>query len=598
MRHLRSSKFRRWYAIAVALLPAFVALYGCGPSAGDGDIARPSATPTQEADSTAPTTPSALSVNVVSDSEIDLSWTAATDNVAVAGYRVYRSGDAVATTLGNVTAYQDTGLSEDTTYSYSVQALDATGNVSAQSTAVMGKTRRKDRIAPSTPTGLVATAVSVTQINLSWSPSTDNVAVTAYQVFRGGALVASLGNVTTYQDGSLNANTTYAYTVQALDAAGNASAQSTPASATTAAALDTIPPTIPTNLLGNAISATQINLSWSPSTDNVAVANYRLYRNSVQVATLTSTTWQDTGRSPATTYTYTADAVDVSGNASGLSAAVTVSTPSAPDTTPPTTPSGLVATAVSDTKINLSWGPSTDNVGVAGYRVIRNGSLLTTLASVTTWQDNGLNAATTYTYRVQALDAAGNVSPQSNAASATTQPTPDTTPPTTPTGVSATAVSATKINVSWSASTDNVAVAGYRLYRNGVLLASLGNVTTAQDTGLTPSTTFTYSVDAIDAAGNASGKSTNAAATTLAVNTVTLAWDSVAVSNLAGYRVYYGTAPGTYIQASGAGIAVGTVTTFVVTGLNRGVRYYFAVTDFNTSNVESPFSNEVFVDIP
>jgi len=597
MRHLRSSKFRGWYAIAVALLPAFVALYGCGPSAGDGDVARPAATPTQAADTTPPSMPSAVTVSVVSDSELDLNWTASTDNVAVAGYLVYRDGAPLAT-LSGVTAYQNTGLSEDTAYSYSVQALDAAGNVSPQSTAVIGRTRKKDRIAPSTPTGLVATAVSTAQINLSWAASTDNVAVTAYQVLRGGALVASLGNVTTYQDGSLNANTTYVYTVQALDAAGNASAPSTPASATTVAALDTIPPTTPTNLVGNAVSATQINLSWSPSTDNVAVANYRLYRNSVQVATLTSTTWQDTGRSPATTYTYRADAVDSSGNASGLSAAVTVSTPSAPDTTPPTTPSGLVATAVSDTKINLSWGPSTDNVGVTGYRVIRNGSLLTTLASVTTFQDSGLNAATTYTYGVQALDAAGNVSPQSNAASATTQPTPDTTPPTTPSGVSATAVSATKINVSWSASTDNVAVAGYRLYRDGVLLAAVGNVTTAQDTGLAPGTTHTYNVDAVDAAGNASGKSNSAAATTLSTNTATLAWDAVTVSGLSGYRVYYGTAPGTYLQSPGNGVSVGNVTTFIVTGLGSGVRYYFAVTAFDTSNNESTYSNEAFKDIP
>jgi chitodextrinase len=277
---------------------------------------------------------------------------------------------------------------------------------------------------------------------------------------------------------------------------------------------------------------------------------------------------------------------------------VSVSTPSAPDTTAPTTPTGVAATAVSDTKINLSWSPSTDNVGVTGYRVLRNGALLATLGTVTTFQDTGLTASTTYTYRVQALDAAGNVSPQSTAASATTQATPDTTAPTTPTGVTAVAISGTKIDVSWIASTDNVAVTGYRVYRNGVLLTTLGSVTTVLDTGLTPNTTYTYTVDAIDAAGNASSKSTSAAATTLAANTVTLAWDAVNVGTLAGYRLYYGTAPGTYIQAKGAGIAVGNVTTYTVTGLNSGVRYYFVVTAFDTSNTESPSSNEVFADVP
>jgi len=478
----------------------------------------------------------------------------------VAGYRIYRSGVSLST-VGNVTTYQDTGLSSSTTYSYSVQALDAAGNASPESTAVLVTTPVVDSIAPSTPTGLVATAASSTRINLNWSASTDNVAVTGYRISRNGALLVSLGNVSTYQDSSLTAATTYVYTIQAFDAAGNVSAPSAQASATTTTAADATPPTIPTNLVGNVISATQINLSWSASTDNNVVADYRLYRDGVLVATLVSTTYQNTGLSPATTYTYRVDAVDATGNASGLSAPVTVSTTSAPDTAAPTTPTGLVASAVSDTKINLNWSPSTDNIGVTGYRVIRNGALLTTLANVTTYQDTSLNAATTYTYRVQALDAAGNASPQSNAASATTQANPDTTPPTTPSAVSASAISSTKVAVSWSASTDNVAVAGYRVYRNGVLLSAVGNVTTVQDTGLAPNTTYTYAVDAVDAAGNASPKSPSATATTPAGNSVTLAWDAVTVANLAGYRVYYGPAPGNYVQLPGTGINAGNATT-------------------------------------
>jgi len=603
MRHSRSAKFKAWFRIAVAFVPAFVVLYGCGGPASEGSatqspapLSSPPPAPANT-DSSAPSTPVGLTAALASSSQINLSWSASSDNVAVTGYRIYRNGVSLAT-VGDVTAYQDRGLSSSTSYSYSVQALDAAGNASPQSTAVIITTPAVDTIAPSAPTGLVATAASSTRIDLSWSASTDNVAVTGYRVFRNGALLVSLGNVSTYQDNSLTAGTMYTYTVDAFDAAGNASAQSAQASATTATAGDMTPPTIPTNLVGNAASPTQINLSWSASTDNVAVANYRLYRNGAVVATLASTTYQNTGLSPATTYTYRVDAVDATGNASGLSAPVAVSTPSAPDTTAPTTPTGVAASAVSDTKISLSWSPSTDNVGVTGYRVIRNGSLLTTLANVTTFQDTGLNAATTYSYRVQSLDAAGNLSPQSNSASATTQAAPDITPPITPSGVSASAISSSKISVSWSASTDNVGVVGYRVYRNGALLSGSGNVTSVQDTGLAPSTTYSYSVDAIDAASNASGISTSASATTLAVNTVSLAWYAVTVANLAGYRIYYGTAPGNYIQASGAGIAVGNVTTYTVTGLTRGVRYYFAATAFDTSNKESPYSNEVITVIP
>jgi chitodextrinase len=504
-------------------------------------------------------------------------------------------------TRGNVTVDVDnTGLRPSTTYSYTIQAFDAAGNASAQSTAAIVTTpAAPDTVAPSTPTSLVATAVSVSRINLSWSASTDNVAVTNYRVFRSGALLQlSLGNVTAYQDSSLIAGTTYVYTVQALDAAGNVSGQSAQASATTAPGLDTTPPSTPTNLAGTAVSPTRIDLSWSPSTDNDVVANYRLYRNGVLAATLTSTTYQNTGLSPATAYTYRVDAIDATGNVSGLSAPVTVSTPSAPDTTAPTTPTGLAASAVSDSRIDLSWSASTDNVAVAGYQIFRNGSPLNSVGNVTTYASTGLAASTTYSYAVRALDAAGNVSGLSAAASATTPAVPDTSAPTTPTGLAATAISSSKIGLTWSASADNVAVTGYRIYRNGVFLATVGNVTTYESAGLAAATTYAYNVDAIDAAGNASGTSTAASATTLAPNTATLAWDVVTHPNLMGYRVYFGTASGAYNQASGNGVDVGNATSHTINGLSSGTRYYFAVTGYDSSNNESGFSNEVFKDIP
>jgi chitodextrinase len=189
----------------------------------------------------------------------------------------------------------------------------------------------------------------------------------------------------------------------------------------------------------------------------------------------------------------------------------------------------------------------------------------------------------------------------STTASATTQATADTTAPSTPTGLTATAVSSSQINLSWSASTDNVGVTGYRVYRNGTLLTTLGNVTSYQNTGLSASTTYSYTVQAIDAAGNASGQSAPDSATTQAQTangTAILTWDPVTAPNLAGYRIYYGTSPGTYLQARGQGINVGNVTTYTVTGLGSGTRYYFAATSNDTSGNESGFSNEVFKDVP
>src|SRR5215831_4007322 len=130
--------------------------------------------------------------------------------------------------------------------------------LSAHNAAILVKARAAaDTTAPSTPTGLAASAASPSQINLTWTASTDNVAVTGYRVYRGATLLATVGTVTTYQDTGLSPSTNYSYTVQALDAAGNASAQSAAASATTAATPDTVAPSTPTGLSASAASSSK-----------------------------------------------------------------------------------------------------------------------------------------------------------------------------------------------------------------------------------------------------------------------------------------------------------------------------------------------------
>jgi len=118
-------------------------------------------------------------------------------------------------------------------------------------------------------------------------------------------------------------------------------------------------------------------------------------------------------------------AVAGSTSSSGTSAPAPAPAPAptpAPDTTPPTVPTSLTAAAVSSSQINLTWAASTDNVGVAGYKIYRNGSLLTSVTTGTTYSDTGLTSSTTYSYSVSAYDAAGNVSVQSASVSATTSP--------------------------------------------------------------------------------------------------------------------------------------------------------------------------------
>src|SRR5213079_1341042 len=330
----------------------------------------------------------------------------------------------------------------------------------------------------------------------------------------------------------------------------NISPYSTSVSVTTASAADTTAPSAPTGLTAAAAGSSGANMSWSASTDDVGVTGYIVRRNGVQVGTPVSTSYADAGLSAATTYSYTVAASDAAGNISSDSTSVSVTTAGAADTTPPTTPAGLTAAAGSS-GANLSWSASTDNVGVTGYIVRRNGAQVATPVS-TSYADTGLSAGATYSYTVAARDAAGNISPNSASVSITIA---DTTPPTTPIGLTAAVAGSSGANLSWSASTDNVRVTGYIVRRNGVQVATPATTSYA-DTGLSAATTYSYTVAARDAAGNVSPNSATVSVTTGSTppppsNSAGLAWDAVTVPALSGYRVYFGTAPGTYLQSVG-----------------------------------------------
>lgn len=296
---------------------------------------------------------------------------------------------------------------------------------------------------------------------------------------------------------------------------------------------DTTPPTAPANLTAAGVSSAQINLSWIASADNVGVTGYLIERcqgsscsNFAQVATVSSgTTYSDTGLTVLTTYSYRARATDAAGNLSGYSGTATAATP---DTTPPSAPSGLTASATSTSQINLSWTSSTDNVGVTAYLIERcqstgcvNFAQIASIAPGTTYSDTGLTASTSYSYRIRATDAANNLSAYSNSATATTQNVPDMQPPTAPTNLTATPISSVQINLTWTASTDNVGVTGYRVERcQGAGCTSFAQIaapagTTYSDTRLLANSTYLYRVRANDAAGNLSGYSNTASAITL-----------------------------------------------------------------------------------
>src|SRR5207302_673389 len=207
----------------------------------------------------APSTPANLAASVVSASQIDLAWAAATDNVGVTGYRVYRDGTLVASPSG--TSVSITGLSAGTPYSFTVSALDAAGNASAQSAPLSATPTRRSSDLPSTPANLAASVVSASQIDLAWAAATDNVGVTGYRVYRDGTLVASPSGTSVSMTG-LTAGVPYSFTVSAPDAAGTVSAPA-------AALFVTIPPTpipppsTPTGGSASGLPPNSMTLAWT-----------------------------------------------------------------------------------------------------------------------------------------------------------------------------------------------------------------------------------------------------------------------------------------------------------------------------------------------
>ena len=202
------------------------------------------------------------------------------------------------------------------------------------------------------------------------------------------------------------------------------------------------------------------------------------------------------------------------------------------DSTAPTAPGGLTASAFSATEIRLNWMAATDNVGVTGYRVERcQGSGCTgftqvgTTTTATSYADTGLAPASAYSYRVRAVDAAGNASGYSNTASiATLSGGPvDSISPSAPSGLSATVAAASQVNLAWQAASDNVGVAAYELQRcQGAGCSAWLDIaqvtgTSHVDSGLTPGTAYQYRVRARDAAGNVSAFSSVVSATTTSI---------------------------------------------------------------------------------
>jgi chitodextrinase len=358
------------------------------------------------------------------------------------------------------------------------------------------------------------------EVRLQWQASTDagGSSVRGYRIFRNGNFVTEVAvAITSFTDSGLSPAAKYDYVISATDTSGNESLPCPSTPAVTTVCDDLTPPTAPSGLTASAISCESVSLNWNSSLDTggSGVRGYRILRNGSLVTEVPAgiTSFLDSGLSAERTYSYRVSAKDRSNNESDQSNEAVVATLPCDDTTAPTAPASLTAIVISCDEIKLSWSGSTDNggSGVRGYRIVRNGVLVTEVPStVTIFVDSGLSPLHAYRYVVTAKDRSNNESSDSNTASATTPSCDSTNAPSVPVGVTATASVCGQIDLKWNPSQDlsGAGVRGYKIYRNGTLVTEVSASSTSfSDVGVSTLGKYAYAISAVDKTQNESRRS-------------------------------------------------------------------------------------------
>ncbi len=542
-------------------------------------------------ETTPPTAPASLIATAISETRIDLSWAASTDNVGIQDYRVERCTGTSCTSFAQITTrttttFSDTGGAAGVTYRYRVRASDAAGNLSGYSP--ISNATALDTTAPIAPGTPSFTNLTATSATANWSASTDNVGVAGYDYRLNAGTWQSLGNVTSVSLTGLSPGVSYTFDVRARDSASNASTLAT----STFSLSDSTPPGAPGAPVISSITGTTATATWTAATDDVAVTAYQYRLNSGAWQALGNVlTVNLTGLTQATSYTFDVRAKDGANNI-GAASSVTFTTS---DVSAPSSPGTPTFSSIAMTSATVSWTAASDNVGVTGYQYQVNSGSWQTLGNVLTTSLTGLSAVTTYTVNVRARDAAGNW----GGASSASFTTPDTAAPTVPAGLTASAPNSNRVNLTWSAASDNIGVSGYRIYRNGGLIGT-SSTTSYADTTVAGTTTYSYRVSAYDTAGNESGQSAAVAVTTpdtiapsnpsglsasaASTTQINLSWtgsSDTGGSGLAGYKVYRN---GAYALTVGS-------TSHSDTGLSDGTTYSYYVVAVDNAGNSSGASN-------
>ncbi|SEE55192.1 Por secretion system C-terminal sorting domain-containing protein [Tenacibaculum sp. MAR_2010_89] len=345
-------------------------------------------------DTQAPTAPTNLTTSNITETTVNLSWNAATDNTGVAGYDVYRNSNKLTTVTS--TNYQVTGLNASTSYNFYIKAKDAANNISIASNTVNITTT-------SAPTSGTATDLLISEyiegssynkaIELAnFTGNTINLSnYTLKKASNGGGWTSTLT-----LSGQLTNGKTYVIAHSSASATVKNKAQKTDTSVLSFNGNDAV------GLFKNNVL---IDVIGNPTSSSTFAKDKTLQRKS-------------SIKSPNSNYT-TSEWNSLSKdtfNGLGLHS-IDGGTPA--DTQAPTTPSNLTGSTITKTSVNLSWNASTDNTAVTGYDVYKGSTKITTVTT-TNFNVTGLSAATSYNFYVRAKDAANNVSSSSNTITITT----------------------------------------------------------------------------------------------------------------------------------------------------------------------------------
>ena len=465
-----------------------------------------------------PAAPSNLSARVSSPNQVSLSWIDNSSNELLFRLRRRALSDGVWIDLPpvqqNTISYLDNTVTPGTTYFYSVTSINGAGT-SAASNEVSVSTSGGENQVPASPTNLVASVVSPSQVNLSWTDNSTNEA--GFRVQRkvsGGSTWSELNltgqNVTFFQDTQVLGGQSYSYRVIGFNQTGD-SGPSNEATVTTPAV-----PTAPTDLRVTLDSPTSALLNWTDTSSNET--GFRIWRRTgtngsytdIGVTSSNVTSFINSGLIPNTTYTYRLTAFNSLGDSGSSNEAVLTIPGDKPVT--PANPTGLIAKATSATQVVLNWVDVSDNE--TGFRIRRRigtaGTLTeigTVSANVNFFTDLSAPPNSTIYYRVYAFNNNGE-SPSSNEASTST-PGETITLPAPPSGLTAGSITSSQATLTWIDNSNNEV--GFRIQRQNpersgwVEVATVAaNTTSLQNTGLSGGQSYLYRVIAFNSGGSSS----------------------------------------------------------------------------------------------